>query len=698
MGLMGAAEELVQVAPVPDVPLDSLDRKMLDLFAGRVVRKDLVKRLKVGFNVPVYVLEYLLGKYCSTGDMSQIEEGLQLVKDTIAERFVRADQGELIKARLQRQGSSKLIDLVSVRFDEKDQGGKYWARLATSGLNFMHLDPSVVHRHERLLMGGIWANVELSYDETLLHGGVTRPFVLRRMAPIQIAGADFEEFVEARRRFSRDEWIDVLVRTMGYDPEHPDFNERVKWLLMLRLVPLVERNFNLVELGPRGTGKSFIFRELSPYVILLSGGQVTVPKLFVSNAPPFTPGLVTRWDVVAFDEVAGSHFRKAEDKQLYKDYMELGSFSRGSEKGTIQGDGSLVFNGNLDGQVEDIVRSSSHLFQPFPESIRDDMAFHDRWHAYLPGWELPKMQPDYFTVHLGFIADYLAEVFHNHLRTRNFTDAYHLHFNLGPDIEERDRKAAAKTVSGLVKLLHPGGDPTKDEVGDYLAFALEMRLRVKEQLKKLGPREYAKTDFRFTDTGSGGETIVCVPEHSAETPADVGAELSVERPRAAGRDTRRQVSILEILEGESAYVEFKESARWSHILGEKEKMSEEEVVRSIAGFMNRDGGTLLIGVNDEGQVVGLKKDFKSLQKRPDRDGFENWLTGLLRERLGGPAVTNLSVTFDDIEGTEICRIDVDPSPDPVFADQSIFYLRLNNTTQRLSGKEMLEYIKTRWLR
>ncbi|MBI2837079.1 MAG: protease Lon-related BREX system protein BrxL [Acidobacteria bacterium] len=491
--------------------MDALDRKLLEAFAGRVVRKDLVKKLKVGFNIPVYVMEYLLGKFCSTSNRDEIDSGLQQVKATISERIVRADQSELIKARLQKHGSMKIIDLCTAIFDEKDQGGKYWARLAASGLDFVHVEPELVHKHERLFTGGIWANIELLYDETMVHRGVTRPFVLQRLAPIQIASAKHDEFVEGRRRFSRDEWTDVLIRTMGYEPTHPDFSQRRKWLYLLRLVPMVEKNFNLVELGPRSTGKSYVFRELSPYAILLSGGQVTIPKLFASNAPPYEPGLVTRWDVVAFDEVAGSHFKKPEDKQLYKDYMEMGSFSRGSAKGTIQGEAGFVFNGNLDGDVETIARTS-HLFLPFPDTIRTDMAFHDRWHAYLPGWEMPKMQPGYFTPHMGFIADYIAEIFHNELRPRSFADLYDRYFHLGSHVEERDRKAIARTTSGLIKLLHPDGDCSKAEVEEYLRFGIELRRRVKEQLRRMGGVEYARVNLSYIDKETRQETFVSCNE------------------------------------------------------------------------------------------------------------------------------------------------------------------------------------------
>lgn len=454
-----------------DSMLDELDVKLAETFGGRVVRKDLVKKTKVGFNIPVYVLEYLLGRYCSSTDPSIVAEGLEHVKSIIAERFVRADEGELIKSRTRERGSMRLIDKVTVAYRETED--KYWATLASSGLVYVHMASSLVQQYEKLLVGGVWANVEIRYDDALQHRGVTRPFVIEQLQPIQIASADLDEYIDGRRHFTRDEWIDVLFRSIGYELSHTDFTFRRKLLYLLRLVPLVEHNYNLVELGPRGMGKSFVYREISPYVILVSGGQVTVPKLFIENSPPYRIGLVGVWDVVAFDEVAGSQFRRSEEKQIYKDYMEMGSFSRGSGKGTIPAYASFVFNGNIDGDVETRARTS-HLFTPFPETIRYDMAFHDRWHAYLPGWELPKMQPEYFTSHLGFIVDYMAEIFRE-LRKRNYTDAYEHHFRLGNHVEERDRKAIVKTVSGLLKLLHPDGQCAKAELEQYLSFAIEMR-------------------------------------------------------------------------------------------------------------------------------------------------------------------------------------------------------------------------------
>ncbi len=486
--------------------IDALDQKLIEAFPGRVVRKDLVRRLKVGFNVPVYVLEYLLGKYCSSTDEAQVEEGLRLVKQAIAERVVRSDQGDLIKARLKQAGSMKLIDQVNVTFDEKDQGGKYWARLATAGLDRIHIEEGIVHQNERLLTGGVWANVEITYDESLIHGGVTRPFILGRLSPIQIASARLGEFAAARGSFTRQEWVDLMLRTMGYESAHPDFTWRRKLLYLLRLLPMVEKNYNLIELGPRETGKSFVYRQLSPYAQLVSGGQGSVPDLFGWKNRKDKPGLVVRYDLVAFDEVAGQNFRNESDRQMFKDYMEAGSFSRGDDKGAVVADAGIIFNGNIDGNVESLARTS-HLFAPLPDTIRSDTAFHDRWHAYLPGWEMVKLKPDHFTEHLGFIADYIAEIFHNELRPLNFTDAYDRYFAFGSHVGQRDRKAAVRTISGLMKLIHPGGSCTAEEMAEYMAFALEMRRRVKEQLKRLNPIEFARVSLSYLDKQTGDEFV-----------------------------------------------------------------------------------------------------------------------------------------------------------------------------------------------
>lgn len=487
------------------IELDEIDKKLITLFPGRVVKKDLVKDLKVGFTIPVFVLEYLLGKYCSTTDEDEIQSGLIQVKNAIAERIVHGDQSELIKARLERFGTIKLIDLATVTFDERS--GKYWAHLATAGLSHINVEPQLVYRNERLLTGGVWSNVELIYDETMMHGSSLRPFILSRLSPIQVASANLEEYLKGRQEFSRDEWIDVLLRSLGYEPSHPDFTMRRKLLFLLRLIPMVEKNYNMIELGPRGTGKSFIYREISPYVILLSGGQGSVPDLFGWKNRRDKPGLVLKYDVVAFDEVAGPSFQDEAAKQMYKGYMEQGSFSRGDDKGTLSADAGIVFIGNLDSDVETTIRMS-HLFSPLPDTIRNDLAFHDRWHAYFPGWEIPYMKPDYFTSHMGFIADYMAEIFHTELRKINYTDAYQQYFELGSHVEERDRRAIVRTLSGFIKLLHPDGNCPKEDMAEILIFAIELRRRVKEQLKRMGGLEYSNTELSYIDKETGAETIV----------------------------------------------------------------------------------------------------------------------------------------------------------------------------------------------
>ena len=488
--------------------MDALDEKVASVFAGKVVRKDLVKLMKSSVNAPVYVLEYLLAKYCCSTDPSIVREGWTMVKDILSERFCRADESEVIKARIHRDGSLRLIDRVTVTFTETQE--KYWAFLSNSGLSYVNIGENLVRTYERLLAGGIWANLEIRYDNSIQHAGQMRPFVIEKLQPIQIATVKFDEFRDARSKFTREEWINLLIRTMGYEPTSQWLTPRLKMLYLLRLVPMVQNNFNLIELGPRSTGKSFIYRELSPYVILVSGGQVTVPKLFVSNSPPYRVGLVGLWDAVAFDEVAGSQFKNVQDRQIYKDYMELGSFSRGSEKGTIRAYAGIVFNGNIDGDVETIAKTS-HLFSPLPEPIRNDMAFHDRWHAYLPGWELPKMQPGLFTGHIGFVSDYISECFRQ-LRDRDFGDAFKGHFRCGNHVEERDLKAIVRTVSGFIKLLHPDGNFKKDEVEEYLALGTEMRRRVKEQLKRMGGIEFSKTNLSYVDIQTGSETVVPCPE------------------------------------------------------------------------------------------------------------------------------------------------------------------------------------------
>jgi ATP-dependent Lon protease len=480
--------------------MSELDLKVTEVFAGKVVRKDLVRQVKVGANVPVYVLEYLLGKYCATDDPAAVDAGMSLVNRTLAESVIRPDEAMKAQSRVKERGEQTYIDKVKVRL----VGTKYWAEVVNFGHQYIHIPDTYVRKYERLLEGGVWAQVTLEFRGDEEVGGKARPFFITDFRPIQLASFDFEGYCAARARLTTTEWLDLLVRTIGFEPA--EFSRRVKLYMLLRLVPMTQRNFNLVELGPRSTGKSFVYRDLSPYAILVSGGKTTVANLFY-NMSTHTVGLVGMWDAVAFDEVAGIKFSDKTAVQILKDYMESGSFSRGREE--IVAEASMVFVGNLNQPVETLTRTST-LFHPLPEELQD-MAFIDRLHFYLPGWEMPKLQPEHFTSHYGFVVDYLAEALRE-LRRQNYTDIFDRHFSLGSHLNTRDARAVRRTVSGLVKLLHPAGDPGKEELREYLELALEGRRRVKEQLKKMGSFEYYQTSFSYTDTDTMVERYVGVPE------------------------------------------------------------------------------------------------------------------------------------------------------------------------------------------
>ncbi len=484
--------------------MSELDAKVTDIFAGKVVRKNFVRQVKVGANVPVYVLEYLLGKYCATDDPAAVEAGLQLVNSTLADSIIRPDEGMKAQSRVKERGEQTYIDKVKVRLS----GRKYWAEVVNFGNRYLHIPDTFVRKYERLLEGGVWAKVTIQFRGEEEVGGKVRPFFITDFQPIQLASFSFDDYCDARSELTTDEWLDFMVRTIGFDPSH--FERRVKLLMLMRLVPMVQRNFNLVELGPRGTGKSYVYRDLSPYAILISGGKTTVATLFY-NLARRTVGLVGMWDVIAFDEVAGISFRDKTAIQILKDYMESGSFSRGREE--IVAEASMVFVGNINQPVEMLTRTST-LFHPLPEDLQD-MAFIDRLHFYLPGWEMPKLQPEFFTDHYGFVVDYLAEAMRE-LRRRNYTDVFDRYFSLGGHLNTRDARAVRRTVSGLVKLLHPAGDPSKDEVEEYLTLALEGRRRVKEQLKKMGAFEYYHTSFSYFDTETMQERFVGVPEEGGQ--------------------------------------------------------------------------------------------------------------------------------------------------------------------------------------
>jgi len=479
-----------------------LDRKLNEVFSGRVVRKDLTKMIKEGANVPVYVLEYLLGMYAATDDEENIREGLERVKKILAENFVRPDEAEKIKSKIRELGQYSIIDKVTVSLNAKID--TYEAEFSNLGLKGVPISPNYVKEYDKLLAGGIWCMLKMEYffDEEVKNHN---PFRISSLKPIQLPNMDLNEVLEGRKSFSKEEWMDVLIRSTGMEPTH--FEERVKWHLLLRLVPLVENNYNLCELGPRGTGKSHVYKEISPNSILVSGGQTTVANLFY-NMSTKKVGLVGLWDTVAFDEVAGIQFKDKDGIQIMKDYMASGSFARGKEEKTASA--SMVFVGNINQSVDSLIKTS-HLFAPFPEAMANDTAFFDRMHYYLPGWEIPKMRPEFFTDKYGFIVDYLAEFFRE-MRKRSFSDAIDKYFKLGNNLNQRDVIAVRKTVSGLIKLLYPHGEYTRENVEEILKYALEGRRRVKEQLKKIGGMEFYDVHFSYIDRETLNEEYVSVPE------------------------------------------------------------------------------------------------------------------------------------------------------------------------------------------
>jgi len=482
---------------------DVLDIKVASVFPGRFVKKDLVRRVKTGAYIPVFVLEYLLSRYCSSTEKDIIEEGLEHINEVIAERFVRPEESTKAQSKVKELGKHTIIDKIRVRLIPSED--KYWAELLNFSHRYVHIYDHFVREYERLLQGGLWAQIELSYEYDEEQRSTKRsPFHVQSLRPIQIATFKLDEYCKGREEFTTDEWLDLLVRSVGIEPSM--FDKRKKLLFIARLIPFVETNFNLVELGPRGTGKSFVFQEVSPYSILLTG-PTTVANLFY-NMRTYEIGLVGTWDVVAFDEVADLEKMPKEVITTLKTYCESGMFARGRE--THQGRASLVLFGNTNQPVDVLVRTS-HLFAPMPPLVRSDMAFLDRLHFYLPGWEMPKMENRFLTSHYGLVVDYLAEAF-KELRKQNFTEILDRFFRLGSHLNTRDVKAVRKTVSGLIKLLNPSGKVGRDDLECYLELALEGRRRVKEQLKKLGAFEYYKTSFSYVEEESETEKFVAVPE------------------------------------------------------------------------------------------------------------------------------------------------------------------------------------------
>ncbi|HIS61039.1 MAG TPA: protease Lon-related BREX system protein BrxL [Candidatus Scybalomonas excrementigallinarum] len=482
---------------------EAIKEKLRQYFDGKVVRKDLTKKIKEGANVPVYVLEFLLGQYCSSDDEEVIEDGVQKVKRILADNFVRPDEAQKILSKLRQKGSHTVIDMITVHLDIRRNC--FFASFSNLGLSNVPIEDEYPEKYDRLLCGGIWCIVQLDYEYVEEEKKNGYPIQIRKLTPIQMPHIDIAELKQGRKAFSKDEWIDIMLRSIGMEPDALSYRE--KWLLLTRMIPLVENNFNFCELGPRSTGKSHLYKEISPNSILVSGGQTTVANLFY-NMGRKTVGLVGLWDCVAFDEVAGIRFKDKDGIQIMKDYMASGSFARGKEEKAASA--SMVFVGNINQSVDVLLKTSS-LFDPFPSEMGTDTAFLDRMHCYLPGWEIPKFRPEHFTNDYGFISDYLAE-FIRELRKEQYGDAIDHYFRLGKNLNQRDTIAVRKMVDGYLKLIYPNGEFTKEELEEVLKLSLEMRRRVKEQLKKLGGMEFYDVNFSYIDMEDMSEHYVSVPE------------------------------------------------------------------------------------------------------------------------------------------------------------------------------------------
>jgi ATP-dependent Lon protease len=503
------------------IVLDDLDKKVLEHFRGFVVKKDLVGIIKGGANVPAFVLEYLLANTCSTEDEEKLKEGMENVKTILRNHYINPEESSLIQSKLREKGSYKIIDKISVELDS--QKDKYWANISNSNIKKANISDELVTNHEKLLLGGIWAIIDMEYDPLITIGTTVFPFVVKEIRPIQLSSFDNNKVSQKRNEFSKEEWKKLLLRSAGYEPYSEGLDERKLNLLLCRLIPLVEANFNMVELGPRSSGKSYIYKEITPYAILISGGQGSVAQLFVNNTSGRV-GAVGLWDTICFDESTDKLFKDRDAIPLMKDYMESGSFSR-AKGGEISGSASIILNGNINQPVETVLQKS-HLFSPLSDEVNHDTAFLDRINLFLPGWEITKFSPQNFTNHFGFSTDFFSEVLKSQRKT-TYYDALDKYFSLGSHLKQRDSKSVRRIISGFIKLLHPNGEYSKEDVREYLIIAMEMRRRVKEQLKRIGGMEFWDTNFSYIDKETQEEIFVGLPEEK-------GSSLIEANPLAPG--------------------------------------------------------------------------------------------------------------------------------------------------------------------
>ena len=493
------------------IVLDELDKKALEHFRGYVVKKDLVGIIKGGANVPAFVLEYLLANTCSTEDEEKLNEGMENVKTILRNHYVNPEESSLIQSKLREKGRYKIIDKISVELDA--QRDRYWANISNSNIKKANIGDDLVKNHEKLLLGGIWAIIEMEYDPMITIGSTVYPFLVKDIKPIQLSTFDNSRISDKRKDFSKEEWKKLILRSAGYEPFSEGLDERKLNLLLCRLIPMVEANFNMVELGPRSSGKSYIYKEITPYAILISGGQGSVAQLFVNNTTGRV-GAVGLWDAICFDESTDKLFKDHDAIPLMKDYMESGSFSR-ARGGEITGSASIILNGNINQPVETVLQTS-HLFSPLSEEVNHDTAFLDRINLFLPGWEITKFSPQNFTNHFGFSTDFFSEILKSQ-RKATYFDALDKYFTLGSHIKQRDSKSVRKIVSGFIKLMHPDGIYTKQDILEYLVIAMEMRRRVKEQLKRIGGMEFWDTNFSYIDKETQEEFFINLPEEKGKS-------------------------------------------------------------------------------------------------------------------------------------------------------------------------------------
>jgi ATP-dependent Lon protease len=587
------------------IELDAIDKKAASSLEGYLVRKDLVRTFSRQFPVPTYVVEFLLGRYCASIDQEEIDEGLEIVERQLKSRTVKAGEEELFKARARENGEVKIIDLISARLDARTDS--YLVTLPGLRLRDVRIAAELVNKHERMLTGGFYAEVSLGYDAAIALESNGRPFGIESLREIQLSKRDvLDELAEARKAFTTEEWIDFLLRSTGI--ESSALTVRQKNAFMLRMVPFVERNYNIVELGPRGTGKSHLYQQVSPYAHLISGGKATVAKIFVNNSTG-QRGLVCQYDVVCFDEVSGISFDQKDGVNILKGYMESGEFSRGKE--SIRADGSIVLVGNFEVDVEHQQRIG-HLFGPMPPEMKDDTAFMDRIHSFLPGWDIPKIHNGLLTDHFGLVSDFLSECW-THLRNQSRVSVLQNRVFFGGALSGRDTNAVNKTVSGLLKLLYPGGGEVADEDLEWaVRIGMESRRRVKEQQKRIGAAEFRNTHFSYVIGTDGVEKFVSTPELQSENsigsdPLEPGQAWSLS---PGGADENPGLYRIEVNEGPGSGVKilnkpvpaaFKESmgyaeqnlyARSSMLVGEKDPRHHEFTVQLRAFDASKSGTSL----------------------------------------------------------------------------------------------------------